>query len=252
MANNDIHFETVLRLADDHLILGHRVSEWCGHAPMLEEDLSLPNMALDLIGQARNLYTHAGEIEGNGQDEDALAYLRLESEYKNLLLVEQPNGDFAHTILRQLYFAVFMQAFWEHTLNSSDTVLAAIAGKAVKEMAYHVRHCGEWTIRLGDGTAESHQRMVAAVNELHRFTDEMFETDDVSKAAAGAGIIPDPAALKPLWENRIAEIFAEAGLEVPKDYWPQLGGRAGNHGEGMGYLLADLQYMQRTYPGMTW
>lgn len=246
-------YELLLRLADDHLILGHRVSEWCGHAPTLEEDLALPNIALDLIGQARSLYTYAGEVEGKGRDEDQLAYLRLERDYRNLLLVERPNGDFAHTILRQLYFSVFMQAWWREAVKSTDETLAAIAAKAVKETVYHVRHAAEWTIRLGDGTAESARRMADAVEALDRYTGEMFASDAVTDALAEAGIAPDPASLKPEWDRVIAEVFAEAMLELPDaQTYQQTGGRQGKHGEEMGFLLADLQYMQRAYPGMTW
>ncbi|MEM9331242.1 MAG: 1,2-phenylacetyl-CoA epoxidase subunit PaaC [Pseudomonadota bacterium] len=252
MTDKEALFEFLLRLADDHLVLGHRMSEWCGHAPTLEEDLSMPNMALDLIGQSRNLYTYAGEVEGLGRDEDALAFLRTEDEYKNLLLVEQTNEDFAQTMLRQFYFAVFMELFWEKAHSSSDEVLAGIAGKAIKEIAYHVRHSAEWIIRLGDGTEESHQRMESAVLELHRFTDELFEIDDVISSVVEAGIIADPSSLKAEWDRRVGQVFAAAKLEVPVEYWPQSGGRAGKHGESMGYLLTELQYMQRTYPGMTW
>lgn len=252
MASSEPLFEILLRLADDHLILGHRMSEWCGHAPTLEEDLSMPNIALDLIGQARNLYAYAGTVEGKGRDEDALAYLRVENEYKNLLLVEQPNGDFAQTMLRHFYFSVFMEQFWKGALNSTDETLAGIAGKAVKEAAYHVRHCGEWIIRLGDGTEESRRRMGEAIDGLHRFTGEMFECDETTASLSQHGIIPDPASLKPAWEQYVGDVFAMANLEVPTTCWPRSGGRNGEHGETMGYLLADLQYMQRTYPGMTW
>jgi len=252
MSDKQALFEFLIRLADDHLILGHRLSEWCGHAPTLEEDLSMPNMALDLIGQARSLYTYAGKVEGAGRDEDALAYLRLESEYRNLLLVEQPNGDFAHTMLRQFYFAAYMELFWQKATGSSDAVLAGIAGKAVKEIAYHVRHTSEWLIRLGDGTDESRKRMMAAVSELHRYSDEMFEADAVVQAMVDGGVAPDPALLEAPWLDEVQKIFAAAKLAIPDAYWPQIGGRDGKHGEEMGYLLADLQYMQRAYPGMTW
>lgn len=252
MADRDALFEMLVRLADDHLILGHRLSQWCGHAPMLEEDLSMPNMALDLIGQARNLYTYAGEVEGKGRDEDTLAYLRLEHEYKNLLLVERPNGDFAHTVLRQFYFAVFMELFWQHMLTSCDERLAGIAGKAVKEIAYHVRHCGEWIIRLGDGTAESHRRMSEAVVALHGYASEMFESDDVVEALVADNVLVSPPSLKPAWDNQIGSVFAAAKLVVPETVWPRSGGRRGAHGEEMGYILTELQYMQRTYPGMQW
>ena len=245
-------FELLIRLGDDHLVLGHRVSEWCGHAPMLEEDLALPNIALDLIGQARSLYTYAGEVEGRGRDEDQIAYVRLERDYHNLLLTERPNGDFAHTIVRQLFFSVFMQAWWREAVKSTDETLAAIAAKAVKEAAYHVRHAAEWTIRLGDGTEESARRMEEAVSALWPYTGEMFETDSVTDTLAEAGIAPDPASLKAEWDKAIADVFAEAMLAIPDESWQQSGGRKGRHGEEMGFLLADLQYMQRAYPGMTW
>ena len=252
MERKEALFEFLLRLGDDHLIIGHRLSEWCGHAPTLEEDLSMPNMALDMIGQARALYTYAGEIEGKGRDEDALAYLRTEREYRNLLLVERPNGDFAHTLLRQFYFACFMQLFWEKSLQSADNQIAAVAGKAIKEITYHIRHCGEWIIRLGDGTDESHSRMVAAVDALHPYSDELFHKDKVVEILIEQQIVPDPAKLKSQWERSVTSIFKSANLEVPENYWPITGGRVGDHGEEMGYLIAELQYMQRTYPGMSW
>ena len=243
-------FTTLLRLADDHLILGHRLSEWCGHAPMLEEDLALPNIALDLIGQARALYAHAGEVEGAGRGEDDLAYLRRERDYVNLLMVERPNGDFAHTMLRQLYVSVFMELWW--ATGSSDETLAAIAAKAAKESAYHTRHTAQWVIRLGDGTEESAARMADAAEVLAPYVPEMFAADDVTRAACDAGIAPDPAALRAPWEGRIGEILAEAMLERPDAPWPRTGGRQGLHGEDMGHLLAELQYMQRSYPGQIW
>lgn len=245
-------FELLIRLGDDHLVLGHRISEWCGHAPMLEEDLALPNIALDLIGQARSLYSYAGEVEGRGRDEDRIAYVRLERDYHNLLLTERPNGDFAYTIVRQLFFSVFMQAWWREATRSTDETLAAIAAKAVKEAAYHVRHAAEWTIRLGDGTDESADRMADAASALWPYTGEMFETDAVTDALAEAGVAPDPASLKAAWGKVIADVFAEAMLAMPDETWQQSGGRKGRHGEEMGFLLADLQYMQRAYPGMTW
>ncbi len=186
-------FDALLELADDHLVLGHRVSEWCGHAPMLEEDLAMPNMALDVIGTARNLYDYAGKVEGKGRDEDDLAYLRGEREYRNLLLVERPNEDFAHTMLRQLYFAAFMHPYWTAALESPDETVRGIAGKAVKEMAYHIRHTGEWVIRLGDGTEESARRMRDAVTGLAIYVDELFEEG----AGKGLDALPDRAALRP-------------------------------------------------------
>jgi len=245
-------FEFLIRFADDHLILGHRVSEWCGHAPMLEEDLSMPNMALDLIGQARALYTYAGEVEGKGRDEDALAYLRRESEYKNLLLVERPNTDFAYTMVRHFYYVSFMELFWEKALQSKDKVIAGIAAKAIKEIAYHVRHSSQWIIRLGDGTDESHAKTHEAVIALFSYTDEMFEEDDCVEALVASGIIPRLSELKPQWQENVRQVFNTATLPMPKIVWAQSGGRKGQHGEEMGFLLTELQYMQRSYPGMTW
>jgi ring-1,2-phenylacetyl-CoA epoxidase subunit PaaC len=242
----------LLRLADDHLILGHRLSEWCGHAPMLEEDLAMPNMALDLIGQARVLYAYAVEVEGKSRTEDDFAYLRREREYLNCLMAERPNGDFAHTMLRQLYFAAFMEPMWRGMMQSSNEALAAIAAKAVKEVAYHIRHAGEWVIRLGDGTEESARRMHEAVAALAPHLGELFETDAVSDAVAAAGIAPDPASIRPEFDRVVAGIFAKAGLHVTAAPYTQTGGRQGRHGEAMGYLLAELQYMQRTYPGAAW
>lgn len=252
MAPEEALFGALVRLGDDHLILGHRVSEWCGHAPMLEEDLALPNIGLDLIGQARALYTHAGAVEGQGRGEDDFAYRRLEHEYRNLLLVERPNGDFGHTMLRQLYYSAFMEPFWRAACASADETLAAIAGKAVKEAAYHVRHSAEWVIRLGDGTEESAGRMRDAAEALAPYVPEMFAPDEALSAAAEAGFIPAVEGLQAEWEARIDAIFAEATLDRPVARRGIAGGRQGRHGESMGYLLAELQYVQRAYPGLTW
>jgi ring-1,2-phenylacetyl-CoA epoxidase subunit PaaC len=252
MAQDDILFETVLRLADDHLILGHRLSEWCGHAPMLEEDLAMPNIALDLIGQARALYSYAGDVEGKGRDEDKLAYLRLERDYKNVLLVERPNGDFAQTMLRQFYFSAFMVLFWEKAYDSTDETLAGIAAKAVKESRYHLRHTAEWVIRLGDGTEESHARIVQASEALGPYIGELFESDAIATAAAKAGYIPLPADLRGAWTEQVTDICAQGTFEPKLDGYAQTGGRIGQHTEDMGFLLAELQYVQRTYPNMTW
>ncbi|MBO9466319.1 phenylacetate-CoA oxygenase subunit PaaC [Tropicibacter sp. R15_0] len=241
-------FNALLELADDHLVLGHRLSEWCGHAPMLEEDLAMPNMALDLIGTARVLYDHAGKVEGQGRDEDALAYLRGEREYRNCLLVERENGDFSVTMLRQLYFAAFMEPYWQAALDSSDEVIKGVAGKAVKEMAYHIRHAGEWVIRLGDGTEESAARMRDAVEELHCFTEELFEEG----AAEGVDALPSRAAIRPVWQATIARIFAEAGLNMPEAVYPQTGGRSGQHNEVLGHMLAEMQSLHRAHPGAVW
>jgi ring-1,2-phenylacetyl-CoA epoxidase subunit PaaC len=242
----------LIGLADDHLILGHRLSEWCGHAPMLEEDLAMPNIALDLIGQARALYSYAGELEGAGRDEDALAFGRLERAYRNLLICELPNGDFAHTMLRQFYFASFMQLFWQAAERSADATLAAIAAKAVKEAEYHRRHCAQWVIRLGDGTDESARRMAEAVALLAPYTGEFFIADqDICDVIAG-GILPDTQTLQPAWQADVEQVFAEARLVPPTDVYAQKGGRRGVHTEAMGHLLAQLQFMQRSFPDMTW
>lgn len=244
--------DAILELADDHLILGHRLSEWCGHAPMLEEDLALPNMALDLIGSARTLYDYAAKLEDKGRSEDDIAFLRPDRAYRNCLLVERPNGDFAHTMLRQLYFAAFMQPYWRAALGSPDETLRGVAGKAVKEMAYHIRHAGEWVVRLGDGTEESAVRMARAVEDLHRYTDELFDMSPAAQACAADGTLPDRAELRETWEATIAEVFASATLDLPGAVFPQRGGRAGRHGEELGHLLSSLQYMQRAYPGAQW
>ena len=243
----------ILEIADDCLILGHRLSEWCGHAPILEEELALANMGLDLLGQARALYAHAGQIEGKGRSEDDFAFLRRERDYVNCLLVERRNGDFAHTMLRQLYFAAFMQPFWRAiAASSSDAPLAGIAAKAEKEMAYHLRHSGEWVIRMGDGTGESAARMADAVTELHRYIGEMFMASPARADAIAAGRLPDPETLRAEWDETIASVFAAARLSVPEIRVVQKGGREGRHGEDMGHLLAELQFMQRAYPGQTW
>ena len=238
-------FQALIELADDHLVLGHRLSEWCGHAPILEEDLALSNFALDVIGTARSLYAYAAEVEGKGRSEDDLAYLRSEREYLNCLLVERPNGDFAHTMLRQLYFAAFMEPFWQAALTSSDKVIAGIAGKAVKEMAYHTRHAGEWIARLGDGTEESGVRMRAAVAALHPYWEELF-------APSECAALPDRAAMRPAWDAMVKSVFGEAGLEWPEPVYGQVGGRIGEHSEVLGRMLSDMQYLQRVHPGATW
>jgi len=242
----------LLEIADDCLVLGHRLSEWCGHAPMLEEDLALPNMALDLIGTARVLYDHAGTLEGQGRGENDLAYFRGERDFVNCLLVERPNGDFAQTMLRQLYFAAFMEPYWRAAMDSTDPVVAGAAGKAVKEVAYHVRHAGEWVIRLGDGTEESARRMRRAVDALHRYTGELFESSPAAAAAETAGMLPKRAEMRGDWDRVIGMVFAEAGLDLPQDTYMQTGGRQGIHSEGLGHMLADMQSLARAHPGAVW
>lgn len=244
--------EALLELADDHLILGHRLSEWCGHAPMLEEDLALPNMALDCIGSARTLYARAGELEGAGRDEDALAYRRGERAFRNCLLVERENGDFAQTMLRQLMFAAFMEPYWHAALGSTDEAVRGVAGKATKEMGYHIRHAGEWVIRLGDGTPESTLRMGRAVEELAPYADELFASSAAARAAEEAGVLPEREALRPAWEAVMSDVMGQAGLAWPDDVWPQTGGREGRHTEALGHLLAKMQSVHRAHPGAAW
>jgi ring-1,2-phenylacetyl-CoA epoxidase subunit PaaC len=227
-----------LRRADDALILGHRLSEWCGHAPMMEEDMALANMGLDLLGQARELYSYAAKVEGKGNDEDKFAYLRDVRQYRNLLLLEQPNGDFARTMVRQFFYATFADLYWRAMMRSTD--------------AYHVRHSSEWIVRLGDGTEESHARAQSAIDELWAFTGEMFAVDDSERGLIDAGIAIDPTPLRSQWLKTITGVVSEATLALPKNDWMQQGGRSGRHSEHLGHLLSELQSMQRTFPGATW
>ena len=241
---------SLLRRADDALILGHRLSEWTGNAPTLEEDLALANIALDLIGQARALYEYAGSL--CGLDEDQLAYRRDARQYRNLLLVEQPNGDFACTIARLVLYAGFIDPYWREAMSSADATIAAIAAKAEKETAYHLRHAAEWLIRLGDGTEESHRRTQIAIDDLWAFTGEMFEVDDSERALIDAGIAVNPATLRTQWLTTVSDVIGVATLALPKSDWMQQGGRSGRHSEHLGHLLSELQSMQRTFPGVTW
>lgn len=242
----------ILALADDALILGHRLSEWCGHAPMLEEDIALANIALDCVGQARSFYAYAAEVAGEGLSEDDFAYRREAGQYRNCLLVEQPNGDFAATIVRQVLVSAFIDPYYRALTTSRDATLAAIAAKAEKETAYHLRHSGEWLIRLGDGTGESHQRARAALDELWPYTGELFEVDAAEAALIEAGTLPDPRALRAEFDATIDHILSEATLTLPAGGWMQSGGRAGRHSEHLGFILSDLQYLQRAHPGATW
>ena len=231
-------FDYALGLADDALILGHRLSEWCGHAPLLEEELALANIGLDLIGQAQALYDYAGTIEGKGRDQDALAYLRDAPQFRNLLLIEQPNGDFAMTVARQFLYSAYAAPFWRQTAGSDDATLAGIAATAQHEAAYHLRHAGDWLIRLGDGTEESHRRAQDAIDYLWPYTGEMFEGGN--------------APLRAEWSKTVDALLTEATLVRPKDGWMQSGGRHGRHSEHLGYILAELQFLQRAYPGAKW
>ena len=241
-----------LRRADDALILGHRLSEWCGQAPALEEDMAFANMGLDLLGQARELYSYAAKVEGQGNDEDKFAYLRDIRQYRNLLLLEQPNGDFAHTMVRQFFYAAFADLYWRAMMKSSDATLAAIAAKSEKESAYHLRHSSEWIVRLGDGSEESHHRAQTAIDDLWAFTGEMFHIDESERALIDSGIAVDPVTQRPQWLKTVSDIVSEATLVLPRSDWMQQGGRSGRHSEHLGHLLSELQSMPRTFPGVTW
>ena len=242
----------VVRLGDDRLVLGHRLSEWCGHGPILEEDIALANIALDLIGQATALLKLGGALEGAGRSEDAFAYFRDAVDYRNALIVELPNGDFAFTIVRQFLFSQFALLQAEALTHSANETLAGIAAKAVKEYRYHVRHCAEWVVTLGDGTDESHARAQNAVDELWRYTGELFATDavDVSAATAGAGV--DPSTLEAPWRAVVMDVLGRASLSVPDTRYMQRGGRDGRHTEHLGHLLAEMQIVARSHPGATW
>lgn len=252
MEIKDALFEYCLRIGDNSLVLGHRVSEWCGHGPILEEDIALTNIALDLVGQSRTLLTYAGDIEGKGRTEDDLAYLRQVVDYRNCLLAEQENGDFARTIVRQFLFDSYNALFLAELQNSADETLAAYATKSLKEAAYHVRHSSEWMIRLGDGTAESKKRTQAALDELWMYSGELFEMDETEKTLQKANIAPDSKAIYEKWTANVSKILEMATLQLPETGWMQSGGRTGKHSELLGYVLAELQYVQRSYPNCEW
>ena len=245
-------FEYLLRLGDSSLIIGHRLSEWCGHGPILEEDIALINIALDFVGNATSLLTYAGQVESKGRDEDALAFMRGEREYRNLLITEQPNGDYANTIARQFLFDTYMFFLYEELKNSKDETIAAIAVKTHKEITYHLRHTSEWMLRLGDGTAESHERLQNGLNDLWMFTSEMFEMDEVDAFLIKEGIVPDLNKIKANWEKRVFEVLAEATLQIPTTTFKQKGSKEGKHSEHLGFLLAEMQYVHRAYPGAKW
>jgi ring-1,2-phenylacetyl-CoA epoxidase subunit PaaC len=247
--------ELLLRLGDDRLVLGHRLSEWCGHAPILEEDIALANVALDLLGQATLLLRRAGEVEGKGRDEDALAYFRDAVEFRNCRLVELPKGDFGFTIVRQFLFDVYAVVTLDALTKSTSAELAAIAAKALKEARYHVRHSGEWVLKLGDGTDESHRRAQRALDDLWRFTPELFAADDVDARLAAQGIGPDLPALHSQWSVLVRDVLQRATLTVPHDlpHTPHLPtGRTGMHTEHLGHLLAEMQIVARSHPGAGW
>ncbi|MEM7283470.1 MAG: 1,2-phenylacetyl-CoA epoxidase subunit PaaC [Pseudomonadota bacterium] len=245
-------YEYALRLGDNALVLCQRLGEWCGHGPELEEDLALTNIALDLIGQARLFLQYAAELDGSDKTEDDLAFLRDGADFRNVLLVEQPNGDYAQTIVRQLFFDLYMQLFYTELSQSSDQKFAEIAQKSLKEVNYHIRHSAGWFIRLGDGTDESHKRMQAAVDRLWCYTGELFDGDDVDQTLIANQVVPDILTLKTHWDAKIKEIFAESTLKIPDNPWMASGGKQGTHSEHLGYLLAEMQFLQRAYPGATW
>jgi len=247
-----LFFEYLLRLGDDRLVLGHRLSEWCGHAPILEEDIAVANIALDLIGHANLLLTLAGTTEGKERDADDLAYFREAVEYRNALLVELPKGDFAVTIVRQFFFSVFALHQWNAMQSSARGDLAGIAAKALKETKYHVRHTADWMLRLGDGTPESHARAQRAVDDLWRYTGELFLADDVDRAVSEQGLGVDPSTLAESWRAQVLDVLARARLTVPESAWMQRGGREGRHTEHLGHLLAEMQIVARSFPGASW
>lgn len=242
----------VVRLADDALIIGHRLSEWASRAPFLEEDLALQNVALDYIGRARMLYGYAAELAGDGKTEDDFAYLRDARQFSNLLIHELPRGDFAQTMTRQLLVDVYYSLYLPQLMQSSDRTLAGIAAKAIKETRYHLRRSHEWALRLGDGTDESHQRMQQALAGLWGYTHELFDADPLEQQLAAAGIAVDASTLRPQWLAMVSDILTEATLDVPEDDWAVRGGRTGYHTENLGHILTEMQSVHRAYPGVQW
>jgi ring-1,2-phenylacetyl-CoA epoxidase subunit PaaC len=241
-----------MRIADDCLVLSHRLAQWSSNAPTLEDDVALTNIALDMLGQARALYARTAELDGTGRSEDDYAFLRDEREFVNCLLVEQENGDFATTIVRQLLMSTCQLAQWQALSASTDAQVAAIAAKAVKETTYHRDHATDWTLRLGDGTDESHRRMEAALAALWPFTHELFERDDVTRDVVDAGVGPDPERLRVEWDAYVGRVLGDATLSRPEATWQPTGGRRGLHTECFGYMLAEMQHLHRSHPGVTW
>lgn len=251
-APEDAFVDWLCRMGDNCLMLGHRVSEWCGHSPVLEEDIALANTALDLIGQTQLWLGLAGEVEGKGRTADNLAYLRDAAQFRNVLLVERPNGDFGQTLMRQFLFDAWHMEMLRALQSSSDKRVAEIAAKAAKEVAYHLERSADLVIRLGDGTEESRARMQKALNVLWPYTGELFLGDAVDQAMAEAGIAPAPESLKAAWDRTVAEVMAEATLDMPQGTFQHKGGKQGRHTEALGFILADMQFLQRAYPGGTW
>src|SRR5262245_18710428 len=245
-------FPYLLRLGDDRLVLGHRLSEWCGHGPILEEDIALANIALDLIGEATLLLKLAGSVEGAGRSEDALAYFRDAIDYRNAMIVELPNGDFAFTIVRQFFFSVYSLLQMEALQRSSNSELAGIAAKAVKEARYHVRHTAQWVVTLGDGTEESHRRAQQAIDDLWRYTGELFIADAIDRAIAEANVGVEPSTFADAWRTQVEDVLKQATLTVPTAGYMQRGGREGRHTEHLGHLLSEMQIVARSHPGASW
>ncbi len=248
----DALLDYLLRLADNALILGHRLSEWCGHGPILEQDIAMTNIALDFIGQARMLYQYAAEIEGKGKTEDDLAYLRDVNAFRNVLLVEQPNEDWGYTIIRQFLYDAYNFYFHQELCKSKDIRIAAYAEKAIKEITYHLRWSSEWVIRLGDGTPESHERMQAALDDYYVYAAELLQPNEVDDILAEEGIGVDLLYIQPAVEARIDAVLKEATLRKPKTHWTKNAGKNGQHSEHLGYILAEMQYLQRAYPNSEW
>ncbi|WP_396174696.1 1,2-phenylacetyl-CoA epoxidase subunit PaaC [Flavobacterium sp.] len=242
----------IFGIADNSLILGQRLGELCGHGPSLETDIALTNISLDLLGQTRSYYQYVAKIQGGDATEDTVAFLRLEREYKNVLLVEQPNTDFGYSIARQFLFDVFHLSLLNELQNSTDETLAAIAKKSIKEVSYHTRFSSDWIRRLGDGTDESHNRIQTAINDLWIFTDELFHQTAADQAMVSEGVGMDVTLLKNAYYQKVGEVLVESTLQTPSIEYFQKGGKQGIHSEHMGYILTELQYMQRTYPNMTW
>ena len=249
--NNNL-YKYILGIADNSLILGQRMGELCGHGPTLETDIACTNISLDLFGQVRSYFQYAAKIAGDGRTEDDIAMLRKEREYKNVLLVEQPNTDFAYTLGRQFLFDVYHLAFLTELQKSTDLTLSAIANKCIKEVSYHERFSSDWVKRLGDGTEESKQKMQDAINSLWTYTDELFHQTEADKAMVEKGVGVDVTRLKETYYKQVNQLLEEATLDIPESKWFQKGGKEGVHTEHLGYLLSDLQYMQRTYPNMEW
>lgn len=244
--------EYLLRIADNSLILGQRLAEWCGHGPVLEEDIAMTNISLDLIGQARILYSQIAEMEGEGRDEDFYAYRRDVFDFRNVLLCEQPNGDFAVTMARQFFFSAFVAPYYHALCSSSNEDLAAFAAKSLKEVNYHLKHTRDWVVRLGDGTEDSHTRMQAAIDAMWMYSGEMLKPDALDAEAAAAGLGADLNAVAVSWKQIVESTLAQATLTVPESTWMQSGGKQGRHSEHLGYILAELQFLPRAYPDASW